>query len=167
VKKLFFTLIFVIGFSVFGSVIDASAQTKCAVLPFKNAYGDMKMNIWSYRLQDSLLQALSVLDPEGKNFTFIPIDEIEDELAQLNMDPSNPQYETDMWNAVVGLGAELVVMGDFNFKNERFLINAYVVDVKTKLRNQKRQARNIFKKEKDIMKSVPIIVKKLKKIFVK
>ena len=149
------------------SVTISFGQVKIAVLPFQNMDGLLDYNIYSYKLQDSLFKALKALDPEGKYFKLVKIEDIETLLSDLNLDPTNPQYKTDMWKAVAMLDVKKVVTGNFNVEAKRFLINAYIYDVETKLPNLKHQARNIFKKEKDIMKAVRIIVKRLKPALIK
>jgi TolB-like protein len=142
------------------------AQTRIAVLPFQNMDGLLDYNIYSYKLQDSLFKALKALDPDEKYYTLVPLEDIEIVLSEMNLDPTNPQYPTDMWKAVESLGVQKVVTGNFNVQAQRFLINAYVYDVETKLPYLSHQARDIFKKEKDILKSVRIIVKRLKPLLI-
>ena len=145
----------------------AFSQIKIAVLPFQNMDGLLDYNVYSYKLQDSLYKALKALDPDGKYYQLVPLDDIETVLSDMNLDPTNPQYPTDMWKAVQMLDVKEVITGNFNVESERFLINAYIYDVETKLPNLKYQARNIFKKEKDILKAVRIIVKRLKPALIK
>jgi TolB-like protein len=142
------------------------AQVKIAVLPFQNMDGLLDYNVYSYKLQDSVYKALKALDPDGKYYQLVPLEEIEVLLADMNLDPTNPQYPTDMWKAAEELGAQKVVTGNFSVESERFLISAYVYDVDTKLPNLSHQARDIFKKEKDILKAVRIIIKRLKPILI-
>ena len=144
----------------------ALAQVKIAVLPFQNMDGLLDYNIYSYKLQDSLFKALQALDPDEKYYKLVPLEDIEVILSEMNLDPTNPQYPTDMWKAVDSLGVERVITGNFNVEAERFLINAYVYDVETKLPYLSHQARDIFKKEKDILKAVRIIVKRLKPLLI-
>ncbi|MFP4529197.1 MAG: hypothetical protein ACLFQX_11645 [Candidatus Kapaibacterium sp.] len=146
----------------FLSVAFAFAQTRITVLPFQNMDGKMELNIWSYKLQDSLTKSLHQLDPAEEHFHIIPADSVEMVLAELNLDPTNPQYASDMWKAVRMLNAEKVVTGNFNIRARKFLINAYVYDVRLRLPAQDHQARDIFKKEADIYESIPIIVESLK-----
>lgn len=149
------------------SVSVSFGQVKIAVLPFQNMDGLLNYNIYSYKLQDSLFKALKNLDSTGQYFQLVPLEDIETVLSDLNLDPTNPQYPTDMWKAVETLGVKKVITGNFNVEAKRFLINAYIYDVETKLPNLKHQARNIFKKEKDILKAVRIIVKRLKPGLIK
>ncbi|MFP4370541.1 MAG: hypothetical protein ACOC2K_04975 [Bacteroidota bacterium] len=137
-------------------------QLRIAVLPFDNSDGNMDYNIWSYKLQDSLYKELSIGDPDELNYRVVPIDSVEMVLAELNLDPENPQYASDLWKAIEILGVDRVVTGNFKVKANRFLINAYVYYVATKMPHPKFQARNIFKKEEDILSAVPFIHKKLR-----
>ncbi len=149
------------------SVSVSFGQVKIAVLPFQNMDGLLDYNIYSYKLQDSLFKALKDLDSAGQYFQLVPLEDIETVLSDLNLDPTNPQYPTDMWKAVETLGVKKVITGNFNVEAKRFLINAYIYDVETKLPNLKHQALNIFKKESDILKAVRIIVNRLKPGLIK
>lgn len=137
------------------------AQLRIAVLPFQNMDGDLTLNLLSYRLQDSVANLLRQYDSTQKHFVIIPSDSIDYLVSQFNLDPTNPQYPTDMWKAVKMLQADAVISGTFNRKAERILINAYIYDVQTKLAYPDYQARDIFKPEDKVMEAVPIIVKKL------
>ena len=161
-KKLvmIFTLLF--SFSIL-----TNAQVKIVVLPFQNMDGNLKFNIYSYKLQDSVFKALEVLDPEHKYYQLIPLQEVEAILSEMNLDPTNPQYPSDMWKAVTMLNVQQVVTGNFNYQAERFLINAYIYDADTKLPNLANQARDIFKSEEEILSSVRLIIKRLKSAFIK
>jgi hypothetical protein len=154
------SVILIILFIIF-NYLSAYTQTRVAVLPFQNLYGLLTLNTWSYDLQDSLLKSLKEQDPEEKFYRIIPYDSIEVLLAELNLDPTNPQYPTDMWKVVKKLNAQLVVMGSFNIEAKRYLINCYIFNIETKLANPKYQAKDIFKKEKNIMDAIPIIVDRL------
>ncbi len=142
-----------------------NAQVRVAVLPFTNMHGDAKFNIWCYNLQDSLAQELQVVDPEEKLIQIVPMDSVESVLAEMNLDPANPQYASDLWLAVEKLNVEYVITGNFKVQAKRFLINAYIYDVVTKLPNVDHQVRDIFKKETCIYESVPIIANTLIKAF--
>lgn len=138
------------------------SQHRIAVLPFKNMDGKMSFNIYCYKLQDSLEKKLIQDDKDTLNYVVVPSDSIEMLLAEVNMDPTNPQYETDMWDAVEKLNIDRVVSGDFYIQSNRLIINAYVYDVDLKIPHPQYQAKNIFKSEEKIMSSVPIIAKKLR-----
>ncbi|MFW6232965.1 MAG: hypothetical protein ACOC4D_02915, partial [Bacteroidota bacterium] len=114
-------------------------QLRIAVLPFDNSDGNMDYNIWSYKLQDSLYKELSIGDPDELNYRVVPIDSVEMVLAELNLDPDNPQYASDLWKAIEILGVDRVVTGNFKVKANRFLINAYVYYVATKMPHPKFQ----------------------------
>jgi len=161
-KKLLFTLALVVFISSL-----AISQTRIVVLPFANMDGNIKLNIYSYKLQDSLFKALQQVDPDGKNFQLVPLDSVEIVLADLNLDPNNPQYQTDLWKAVKLLKVQKVVSGNFNLQAERFLINGYVIDVETKLYDKANQARDIFKKEERILEAVPTIIKRISPALIK
>ena len=147
-----FFFFFICQISVFSQPI------RVAVLPFQNRDGDLKLNIWSYKLQDSVYNALKEQDPEENYYHLVPMDSVEAILYQLNTDPTNPQFPSDMWKAVDSLNVKLVVSGNFNFEDEKFLINAYVFMVRLKLPNPQHQARDIFKREEVIMEAVPEII---------
>jgi TolB-like protein len=161
-KKLLLTLALVVCISSL-----AISQTRIVVLPFANMDGNIKLNIYSYKLQDSLFKALQQFDPDGKNFQLVPLDSVEIILADLNLDPNNPQYQTDMWKAVKLLKVQKVVSGNFNLQAERFLINGYIIDVETKLYDKANQARDIFKKEERILEAVPTIIKRISPALIK
>jgi len=154
-----FTAFFIL-FSLFLPVL-IFAQIRVAVLPFQNMDGDLTLNVFSYKLQDSVANLLRQYDSTQKHFVIIPSDSIDLLVSQFNLDPTNPQYPTDMWKAVKLLNVNAVISGTFNRKAERILINAYIYDVNTKLAYPDYQARDIFKPEDKVMEAVPIIVKKL------
>ena len=161
-KKLLLSLVMVCLFSGF-----ALSQTRIVVLPFQNMDGNLKLNIYSYKLQDSLYKALQQLDPDGKNYQLVPLDSVEVLLSEMNLDPMNPQYPTDMWKAVKKLNVQKVVSGNFNLQAERFLINGYVIDVETKLIDKTNQARDIFKKEERILDAISTIIKRISPAIIK
>lgn len=157
VRKIIFLLFCLVLFNFSFSI----SQIRVAVLPFQNMDGDLSLNILSYQLQDSVANLLRQFDSTQKHYIIIPSDSIDLLVSQFNLDPTNPQYPTDMWKAVKMLNANVVISGTFNRKAERILINAYIYDVKTKLAYPDYQARDIFKPEDKVMEAVPIIVKKL------
>jgi len=148
-------------------IVSTNAQTRFAVLPFQNGEGMMDLNVWCYSLQDSIQKVLVTLDVEQKYFQVVPGDSVEELLAELNLDPTNPQYQTDMWKVVQSLNVEKVITGNFYYRADKLLINAYVYDVRTKLADPRYQAKNIFKDLEDGMSAVPIIVNKLKPLLIK
>ncbi len=162
-KKLFAILMII--FVAFGCY-KLSAQERYAVLPFQNMEGKINLNVWSYKLQDSLQKAIYALDPEENHIDIAPVDSVEDLLAELNLDPTNPQYPSDMWKAVDMLNVQKVITGKFYVRAGKLLINAYIYDVKTKLRNPRYQAKNIFKDKENGLEAVDIIVKRLKPALV-
>jgi TolB-like protein len=126
-------------------VTNAQAQNRIAVLPFQNMDGKFEFNQWCYSLQDTLSKALVAADPEQLNYRIVPADSVEAALADLNLDPANPQYFTDMWKAIAKLNVKKVVCGSFIVEGKSMLIKAAVYDVKLKLPHPKYQATNIFK----------------------
>ncbi len=147
------------------SIITAYSQVRIAIFPFQNMDGDLKYNIWSYNLQDSLTKSMGNLEQNGTIYYIVPADSVEIMLADLNLDPNNPQYQTDMWKVAKKLNVKKVVTGNFNIQANRFLLNAYVYDVKLKLPHPQYQARDIFKKEEDLYEAVGIIVEELLPAF--
>ncbi len=128
-------------------------------MPFENMDGNLELNVWCYDLRDSLLTALSAEDPEGKYFHIVPTDSVEEAIAELNLDPDNPQYKSDVIKALKILKIKKVVSGNFIFRAENLLINGYIFDVRMRLIDPKHQARNIFKTEDKIFEAIPEIVK--------
>ncbi len=160
-KKIIFIIVIIIA-------NDYSfAQIRYAVLPFQNGEGKIDLNIWSYELQDSLQKALMALDPESNYFQIVPADSVEEILADLNVDPTNPQYPTDMWKAVKLLNVEKVISGVFYFRGNRLIINAYIYDVRTKLADPRYKAENIFKSPEQGLSSINIIINKIKPALLK
>lgn len=152
--KILFTLFIIL-------ISQAISADKIAVLPFINADGDLSRQIVSYDLQDSLYKALLSEDPNSEHYELIPIMEVENTLAELNIDPTNPQYESDMWKACKMLGAKYVITGNYNFEGERYLIDAFIYLVKLKMPLPKPKAENIFKSEEEVLSAVPEIVDSL------
>ena len=138
----------------FFTTLSLSAQTRIAVLPFENMDGKIEANIWSYDLQDSLATVLMYEDPNAENYYIVPADSIEMVLAELNLDPSNPQYKSDLWKAVDMLNIEKVVLGNFNIRSEKYLINAYIYSTKMRMAYPKHQAKDIFKTEENMYEAI-------------
>ncbi len=138
------------------------SKTRIVVLPFQNMDGNLELNIVSYQLSDSL--NLKLLEDEDltQNVEIVPLDSVEMIMADLNLDPTNPQYPSDMWKAISLLNVSKVVTGNFNVQAQRFLINAYIYDVETKLPDPNYQVRDIFKKKEKILESIDIISRKIK-----
>ncbi len=143
-----------------------SQVKRIAFLPFQNMDGNFSLNIYCYQLQDSLAKAFLGADGEGKYFHVVPADSVDLLLAEMNLDPTNPQYATDMWKAAKLLAVEFVITGNFNMQAKRLLINAYIYNVDTKLPDPDYQARDIFKKEEQVMTAVPIMLRNLIKFFI-
>lgn len=144
---------------------STNAQTRVAVLPFTNMDGNAKFNVWCYNLQDSLASELKLQDAEEKFIHIVPMDSVEAILAEMNLDPANPQYQSDLWLAVARLNVSHVITGNFKIQASRFLINAYIYDVATKLPNNEHQVRDIFKKEERVYEAIPVISRTLIKAY--
>ncbi len=142
------------------------SQTRIAVIPFNNMDGNVQYNEWCYNLQDSLMKELIKYDAEGKFFHIVPIDSVEAVLAEINMNPDNPQYESDLWAAISKLNVRDVITGNFKIQAKRFLINAYIYDVSTKLPKPEYQVRDIFKKEDKIYEAIPLIARTLVRAYI-
>lgn len=156
-RYLIFTLVFI-------STLTAFSQDRIVVLPFINSDGKLDNQNICYELQDSLYAVLESI--ENKNFELISIMEVETTLADLNIDPSNPQYKSDMWKACKLLNANKVVTGNFNFEAGKFLVNAYIYDVRMRLPNPNYQAKDIFRETNDYMSSILEILEALKPALV-
>lgn len=155
--KIFFCIfIFIASFQL------SFSKTRVVVLPFQNMDGNLELNIISYQLSDSLNLKLLEDEELTKNIEIVPLDSVETIMADLNLDPTNPQYPSDMWKAISMLNVSKVVTGNFNVQAQRFLINAYIYDVETKLPDPNYQVRDIFKKKEKIFESVDIISRKIK-----
>jgi TolB-like protein len=146
---------------IFTATISAYSQVRVAVLPFRNMDGKIALNEWSVALRDSIVASLVAADPEGKTFRVIPTDTLEMAISDLNLDPTNPQYESDVWKAVLGLGATYVVQGNFLTEGERVLLNAYAYTAASRMPNSTHQAKNIVKSPTTYLTAVPLIVKRL------
>ena len=159
-------IIFIIAGLIVFSAISSFSQVRIAVFPFMNKDGNLKLNIWCYKFQDSLTKALYNRDPEEKYFRIVPYDSVESILAQLNLDPNNPQYQSDLWKAADSIHVKWVVTGNFNINGGRFLIDGYAFNMKTKLPHQKYRAKDIFKKEEKVMECIEEIVDAIIPLFI-
>ena len=144
-----------------------STAPRVAFLPFTNQEGELELNVWCYDLQDSLQKRFAELDPEEKYYRIIPYEEIETILSDMNFDPANPQFASDMWKVVEQLNADYVISGNFVIEANRFLINTYIYDVSIKLPVTTHQARDIFVPLDKVMRSIVPISKKLSGYFIK
>lgn len=138
------------------------AKTRIVVLPFQNMDGRLELNVVSYQLSDSLNLKLLEDEELAGIIEIVPLDSVEMIMADMNLDPTNPQYPSDMWKAIALLNVSKVVTGNFNVQAERFLINAYIYDVATKLPDPDYQVRDIFKKREKLFESVNIISRRIK-----
>lgn len=143
------------------AVIASSAQVRIAVLPFRNMDHDIKYNVWCIEFADSLRSALLAADPAGVSYHIVPADSIEMAIAALNLDPTNPQYESDMWKAVRGMGVRKAVQGNFQLRGERVLINCYVYDMESMLADQTNQAKDLYKMPTTYLEAIRPIVKRI------
>jgi len=143
------------------AAVSALAQSRVVVLPFRNMDGEIRYNAWSLELSDSLAKSILATDPTQTKFVVIPNDSVEMAISELNLDPTNPQYQSDVWKAVKRMGAVMVVQGNFFLRGERVLMNAYVYDMATRMAHQTCFAKDIYKTPTTYMEAVPVMVKKL------
>lgn len=141
--------------------VGATAQMRVAVLPFRNMDGAIKYNPWCIQLADSLTRELLTIDPAQQKFVIIPADSIDMAISELNLDPTNPQYESDVWKAVISLKAERVIQGNFFMQHERVLLNAYIFDPETKMSDPTNQAKNMYKAPSAILDVIKPMARKL------
>lgn len=134
------------------------AQTRVAVLPFRNTNGYMEYNERCYQLADSISIALQKHVKENSSFVMVPVDSVMEVLASLNLDPINPQYESDMWKAAELLHVERVVTGTFNVKYNKIFINAFVFNVASKLSDSEHEARSVYRAYDKTFDAIPTIV---------
>ncbi|MDZ4746236.1 MAG: hypothetical protein SGJ05_09575 [bacterium] len=141
--------------------VCAFAQARVVVLPFRNMDGEIKYNVWSLQLSDSLTKLLLANDTTQAKFVIVPNDSVEMAISELNLDPTNPQYQSDVWKAVKAMGAVMVVQGNFFLRGERVLMNAYVYDMNTRMAHGTYFAKDIYKSPTSYMEAIPVMVKKL------
>lgn len=142
-------------------VYSLVGQVRVAVLPIKNLDGNMQLLTYSYAIADSLRVLLSAHPEHGKQFSVLPADTMEQALAEFNLDPSSPQFESDLWRGIAKLNCKYAITGSFEITGGRMVLNLYVYDVATKLADQTHAARNLFKAPDKIFEVLPIAVKKL------
>lgn len=147
-------------------VFGLNAADRVAVFPFYNMDGNLDYEMWSYDLQDSLAKKLALDDPDELNYRIVPVDSVEIILAEFNLDPTNPEYESDMWKAAEALNVKRVVSGDFIKQSGKFVVNAFVYDVHLKLPHPQYQAKNLFKPEERLYSVIPIIAKRLRQAVI-
>lgn len=145
-------------FAVAGACSTLLAQTRIAVLPFRNTNGMMEYNERCYQIADSIAASLQNHAQDNPAFTLVPVDSVMDILASLNLDPTNPQYESDMWKAAEMLGIDKVVTGTFNVRYNKIFINASVYTVATKLSDTAHEARSVYKPYDKTFEAIPTIV---------
>ena len=149
---------FIILLTLILSATMSYSQTRVAVLPFQNMDGNIDYNILCYDLQEALTTALIEADETGQEYYIVPADSVEIVLSELNLDPSNPQYKSDLWKAVQLLNIKKVVLGTFNKQSDKFLMNTYIYDVKMRVAYPNNQAKDIFKTREQILEAIPEIV---------
>jgi TolB-like protein len=149
----------IIGF--FALSLAAAAQVRVVVLPFRNMAHDIKYTPWNYQFADSLRSALLEADPSGTTYQIVSADSVELALADLNLDPDNPQYESDMWKAVRNLKAQKAVQGNFQLRGDRVLINCYIYDMESMLADATNQAKDIYKSPTTFLEAIRPIVKRI------
>lgn len=135
------------------------AQVRVAVLPFRNMDGDLRYNLWCYRFADSVAVLLTRADTAQQHYRIIPRDSLEMVLGELNLDPTTPQYDSDIWKAAQLLRADKVVTGNFNLLPGKILVNAYIYDVRTK--REEGSARNLYRPEERADELSRLIVDRL------
>lgn len=138
-----------------------SAQQRVVVLPFRNMDGEISLNEWSHTLADSLRKSLLAVDTVQTSFIIIDPDSVELVISEFNIDPSNVQYESDVWRAVEKLGATKVVQGNFLRRGERVLMNAYIYDVEYKMADPVNQAKDLYEYPKTYLNAVRVMTKRL------
>lgn len=147
--------------TLFAVTVATMAQVRVAVLPVKNSTGNLKLLSYSYAIADTLRTLLAAHPDNGKTFFVIPADSIEQALAEFSVDPSSPQYESDLWRAIARLQCKYAITGSFDVTGERMVLNLYVYDVATKLADQTHAARNLFRAPEKIFEVLPRAVKQL------
>ncbi len=162
-KKLIILCMFILTFC----AVNSYSQVRVAFLPFQNSTGKIELNKWCYELQDSLQKYFVALGVVSNDFYIVPYDSIEIALAEMNLNPSNPQFASDMWKVVENLHVQYVISGNFIIQAERFLVNTYIYDVDMKLALTTHQARDIFLPLDKILSGIRPIGKKLQGFFIK
>ena len=107
-----------------------------AIFPFKNLSGEVKYDSLMFSFSDSLEQFFNKNFPlESHSYKIIPMQDVKDQIAALNIDLKGITYETKTWEVAKLLGAEKIIWGTYYVKYEKAQIEAKVVDVKTKMPN--------------------------------
>ncbi len=150
-KALFFVI------ALCASTVSAFSQPRVAVLPIKNSDGNFALNVYCYKIADSLRAALTLSELNGKQFTVVSEDSVAAVLAELNLDPNNAQYESDLWKSIAKLNCQYAITGTFNVNGGRMLLNVYCYNVASKMADQTNAAKNIFKAPEKILDMIPII----------
>ncbi|MBL8003695.1 MAG: hypothetical protein JNL36_01245 [Candidatus Kapabacteria bacterium] len=143
------------------SYIDTLSQTTVAVLPFRNMDGNIKLDVYSSKLSDSLYKEIEKIAGD-LGIKLITNEQVEKTISSLKEGETHPNYEATMWKAAEMLGTNKVVSGTFNMQNDRLLVNAYIYDSVLRLQDSQNKAINLFKAPESVMEVIPIIVRKLK-----
>ncbi len=143
------------------SYINAFSQTTVAVLPFRNMDGNIKLDVYSSKLSDSLYKEIEKIAGD-LGIKLITNEQVEKTISSLKEGETHPNYEATMWKAAEMLGTNKVVSGTFNMQNDRLLVNAYIYDSVLRLQDSQNKAINLFKAPESVMEVIPIIVRKLK-----
>jgi len=141
--------------------LAAQTQLRVIVLPFRNMDGKIDYNLWQYELADSLRTVLHEMDPNEEHYHLVDPDSVEMAIAEFNLDPTNAQYESDIWRAVDLIKADKVVQGNFFLRGDRVLMNAYVYDVEYKMADPVNQAKDIYKTPDSYLSAVKKMAKQL------
>jgi len=114
----------------------AGEQVVVAIFPIKNVTGEVKYDGLMFEFADSLESYFNKTVPtENQSYKIIPMQDVKDQIAALNIDLKGITYETKTWELAKLLGAEKIIWGTYYVKYEKAQIEAKVVDVKTKVTN--------------------------------
>lgn len=160
--RYFFVALALLINTISAGAFQNAPKPRIAVIPFQNTDGKMENHILCYQYQEETWKALNALDPNSEHYQLVPADSIDALLAQMNIDPRNPQYLSDLWKSIKLMNVQFVVSGNFNIQSDKILVNAYVFNARTKLPNRQYQAIDIFKDKTKPMEAVPEVIEALK-----
>lgn len=130
--------------------IAFSQGKKIAVLPFENLHGLIDYNQHCYELADSVARALQHLLKEHSNrYVVIEPDSVDFVVLEYNLNPDNPQFQSDRWIVAEKLGAQLVVTGTVKVRYNKVFVNAAVYNIETKLPEY--EIKNLYTKEENYL----------------
>jgi hypothetical protein len=124
-------LLAILPFTPVAAQTEGSEPALIAMFPMKNLYGEVKYDSLGWTYADSLVAYLTSRDGAGKEYTFISMDDIRDQMIALNIDVRAPAYETDVWKVVKLLGAKKIIWGTYLVKYEKANVELKIIDVKT------------------------------------